>query len=153
MNNEVFTSDDIFIGGALNLNVLNKEVEYGRMMKKVERGAKFFLTQPIYNDSAVEFLKSIKERTDVKILGGILPVVSYRNAMFLNNELPGVTIPQEILNRFSEDMSREEGQNIGIDIAVSMGKKLKGICDGLYFITPFGRVNMIVDIVNRIKEV
>ena len=50
-------------------------------------------------------------------------------------------------------MSREEGQNIGIDIAVSMGKKLKGICDGLYFITPFGRVNMIVDIVNRIKEV
>ena len=73
--------------------------------------------------------------------------------MFLNNELPGVTIPQEILNRFSEDMSREEGQNIGIDIAVSMGKKLKGICDGLYFITPFGRVNMIVDIVNRIKEV
>lgn len=153
MNNEVFTSDDIFIGGALNLNVLNREVEYGRMMKKVERGAKFFLTQPIYNDSAVEFLKSIKERTDVKILGGILPVVSYRNAMFLNNELPGVTIPQEILNRFSEDMSREEGQNIGIDIAVSMGKKLKGICDGLYFITPFGRVNMIVDIVNRIKEV
>ncbi|WP_172679121.1 methylenetetrahydrofolate reductase, partial [Clostridium paraputrificum] len=91
MNNEVFTSDDIFIGGALNLNVLNKEVEYGRMMKKVERGAKFFLTQPIYDDSAVEFLKSIKERTDVKILGGILPVVSYRNAMFLNNELPGVT--------------------------------------------------------------
>ena len=153
MNNEVFTSDDIFIGGALNLNVLNKEVEYGRMMKKVERGAKFFLTQPIYDDSAVEFLKSIKERTDVKILGGILPVVSYRNAMFLNNELPGVTIPQEILNRFSEDMNREEGQNIGIDIAVSMGKKLKGICDGLYFITPFGRVNMIVDIVNRIKEV
>lgn len=152
MNEEVFSQDNIFIGGALNLNVHNKDVEFNRMMKKVERGAKFFLTQPIYDDNAIQFLKDIKEKTDVKILGGILPIVSYRNAMFLNNELPGVKIPQECIDKFSEDMSREEGQKVGTEIAVETGKKLKDICDGLYFITPFGRVSMIVDIVDKIKN-
>ena len=70
----------------------------------------------------------------------------------MNNELPGVTIPKECISRFSEDMTREEGQAVGVDIAVNIGRKLKGVCDGLYFITPFGRVEMIVDIVNKIKE-
>lgn len=152
MNSEVFSNDNIFIGGALNPNVRNKDVEYKRMMKKVESGAKFFLTQPVYDDDAIEFLKMIKETTEVKILGGILPIVSYRNAVFLNNELPGVTIPEFCIDRFSEHMTREEGQAAGVEIAVSIGKKLKNICDGLYFITPFGRVDMIVDIVNKIKE-
>lgn len=152
MNEEVFENDNIFIGGAINPNVRNKEVEFNRMMKKIENGAEFFLTQPVYDDAAVEFLRKIKEKTDVKILGGILPVVSYRNAVFLNNELPGVTIPKEFINRFTADMTKEEGQAVGVDIAVSMGKKLKDICDGLYFITPFGRTNMIVDIVNKINE-
>lgn len=153
MNEEVFKNDAMFIGGAINPNVLNKDVEYNRMMKKVENGAKFFFTQPVYDDSAIEFLKRIKENTDVIVLGGILPLVSYKNAMFLNNELPGVTIPKECLDRFTVDMTKEEGQAVGVDIAVAIGKKLKNICDGLYFITPFGRVNMIVDIVNKIKEI
>ncbi|MGN0143800.1 MAG: bifunctional homocysteine S-methyltransferase/methylenetetrahydrofolate reductase [Clostridium sp.] len=152
MNEEVFSKDNMFVGGALNLNVHNKDVEFNRMIKKVERGAKFFLTQPIYDDNAIQFLKDIKKKADVKILGGILPIVSYKNAMFLNNELPGVKIPQECIDRFSEDMTREEGQKVGTEIAVETGRKLRDICDGLYFVTPFGRVSMIVDIVNKINE-
>lgn len=151
MNNEVFSEDNIFIGGALNLNVLNKEVEFNRMLKKIEKGAKFFLTQPIYDDAAVEFLKKVKERTNVKILAGLLPVVSYRNAVFLNNELPGVTIPDKYVKMFSEDMSKEEAQEVGVKIAVELGKKVKDICDGLYFITPFNRVEMLIEIIKRIK--
>jgi homocysteine S-methyltransferase len=151
MNSEFFKEDNIFIGGALNLNVLNKEVEFNRMLKKIDKGAKFFLTQPVYDDEAIEFLKIIKERTNVKILGGLLPVVSYRNAIFLNNELPGVTIPDKYVKMFSEDMNKEEAQEIGVKIAVEIGKKLKDICDGLYFITPFNRVNMLIEIIKQIK--
>lgn len=151
MNKEVFNNDGMLIGGALNPNVRNKDVEYGRMMKKIDQGADFFLTQPVYDDEAVKFIKDIKEKTDVKILAGILPVVSYKNAMFLNNELPGVTIPNNILNKFNEDMTREDSQNIGVEIAVEMGKKLKGICDGLYFIVPFSRVEMIMEIITKIN--
>ena len=151
MNSEFFKEDNMFIGGALNLNVLNKEVEYNRMLKKIEKGAKFFLTQPIYDDAAIEFLKTIKERTDIKILAGLLPVVSYKNAIFLNNQLPGVTIPDKYVNMFSEDMSKEEAQEVGVKMTVELGRKLKDICDGFYFITPFGRVNMLIDIIDGIK--
>ena len=150
-NEQVFKGDEILIGGALNLNVRNKEAEYKRMVKKIENGAKFFLTQPIYDDETIEFLKVVRERTDAKILAGILPIVSYRNAQFLNNELPGVKIPEEIINRFSPEMSKEEGQEVGIEIATELGKKLKDICDGFYFITPFKRVSMLIEIINRIK--
>ena len=152
MNSEVFENDGVLIGGALNPNVRNKQVEYGRMKKKIEQGASFFLTQPVYDEDAVEFIKKLKEETDAKILGGILPIVSYRNAVFLNNELPGVTIPKDILDMFKEDMSREESQKIGMDIAIEMGRKLKDICDGLYFIVPFNRVEMIMDIVKKIRQ-
>lgn len=151
MNEEIFEEENMFIGGALNLNVLNKEVEFNRMLKKIDKGAKFFLTQPIYDDAAIEFLKKIKERTNVKILAGLLPVVSYRNAVFLNNELPGVTIPDKYVDMFKEDMSKEEAQEVGVKITVEIGKKLKGICDGLYFITPFNRVNMLMEIIKQIK--
>jgi methionine synthase I (cobalamin-dependent)/5,10-methylenetetrahydrofolate reductase len=152
MNSELFKEDNILIGGALNLNVLNKEVEFSRMMKKIEKGAKFFLTQPIYDEDAIEFLKEVKKRTEVKILAGLLPIVSYRNAVFLNNELPGVTIPDKYVKMFSENMNKEESQEIGVRIAVDLGRKLKSICDGLYFITPFNRVSMLIEIINRIKE-
>ncbi len=151
MNEELFEHDNIYYGAALNLNVRNKEVEYQRMLKKIEKGAKFFLTQPIYDDDAIDFLKTIKSRIDVKILAGVLPIVSYKNAMFLNNELPGVTIPKAYIERFKPDMTKEEGQKIGEEIAVDMCRKLKDISDGLYFIAPFYRVNMIMDIINQIK--
>eukprot|EP00828_Plagiopyla_frontata_P009360 TRINITY_DN14815_c0_g1_i2.p2 TRINITY_DN14815_c0_g1~~TRINITY_DN14815_c0_g1_i2.p2 ORF type:complete len:142 (-),score=27.40 TRINITY_DN14815_c0_g1_i2:429-854(-) len=132
---------------------MNKELEFNRMMKKIEKGANFFLTQPIYDDSAIEFLKTIKTRVNVKILGGILPIISYKNAMFLNNELPGVTIPKTYLEMFSNDMSKEEGQMIGTKIAVDIAKKLKEVSDGLYFIAPFHRVNMLIDIIKQIQDI
>jgi len=152
MNSELFTDDNILIGGALNLNVVNKDVEFNRMLKKIDKGAKFFLTQPVYDDKAIEFLKTIKEKTNVKILAGLLPVVNYKNAIFLNNELPGVTIPDKYVKMFLEDMSKEEAQEVGVKITVEIGKKLKDICDGLYFITPFNRVEMLMEIIKRIKE-
>ena len=121
-------------------------------MKKIEKGADFFLTQPIYDDEAIEFLKVIKQRVDVKILAGVLPIVSYRNAMFLHNELPGVTIPEKYINMFSEDMTKEEGQSVGTEIAVDIVKKLKEVSDGLYFIAPFHRVSMLIDIIKQIRD-
>lgn len=151
MNTDVFLNNGMLIGGALNPNVRNKNIEYERMKKKIECGASFFLTQPVYDKEAIEFIKEIKEKTNTKILGGILPIVSYRNAVFLNNELPGVNVPECIVNKFKEDMSKEEAQKIGIEIAVDIGRKLKDICDGLYFIVPFNRVDMIMKIVKNIR--
>lgn len=149
-NDEIFKGEEMYIGGALNLNVLNKESEYKRMLKKMENGASFFLTQPIYDDKTIDFLKEIKKRSDAKIIAGILPIVTLRNALFLNNELPGVNIPKDIIDRFSSDMTKEEAQEVGVQTSVEIASKLKDACDGFYFITPFKRVSMLIEIIKRL---
>jgi methionine synthase I (cobalamin-dependent)/5,10-methylenetetrahydrofolate reductase len=150
MNQEIFIHDPYYIGGALNLNIPNKQAEAARMLKKAAKGAAFFLTQPIFDEAVIRFLPRMEQRETVKILGGIMPLVSYRNARFLNNEIPGISIPEPYINRFSPDMSREEAENTGIDTAVELAEKMKPYVDGFYFITPFNRIEMIMKIIKRV---
>src|SRR5690606_10298622 len=89
------------------------------------------------------------EDRDVKILAGVMPIVSYRNALFLDNEVPGMDIPREYIEMFTEDMDRKEAEEIGISIAVDVIDRLRGYADGVYLITPFHRTHMIVTIMER----
>lgn len=149
MNSELFGQDPYIVGGALNLNVQNKDAEIARMWRKVENGARFFLTQPIFDSEVIEYLSRLKATEKVKILGGIMPIVSYKNALFLNNEIPGISIPSRYIERFRPDMSRQEAEEVGIEIAVELINNVKQHVDGLYLITPFNRVNMVVRILKE----
>ena len=149
MNKEFFIHDPYVIGGALNLNVKNKDVEISRKERKIESGAQFFLTQPIFDSEAIEYLGKLKTRKKAKILAGVMPIVSYKNALFLDNEIPGISIPSQYIDRFSPDMDRQEAEDIGIEIAVELIDKIKQYVDGLYLITPFNRVNMIIRILKE----
>ena len=151
MNKEQFVDDSYCIGGALNLNVVNKQHEFGRMIKKIDAGATFFLTQPIYDETVIEYLASIKRSENIKILGGIMPIVSYKNALFLNNEVPGIRIPEKYISRFHKDMARDEAEETGIQIAVDIANQIKEYVDGFYFIVPFNRVDMIIKIIEQIQ--
>jgi homocysteine S-methyltransferase len=151
MNKEHFSEEPITIAGALNLNVLKPEVELSRMLKKIDRGASFFLTQPIYEERVIDLLSGIEEQNRKRILGGIMPLVSYRNAQFLNNEVAGIRIPDEIIAKFDPDMNREEAENLGIEIAVDIANKMKDKVGGFYFITPFNRIEMVLKIIKRLK--
>ena len=151
MNKEVFAGEPIHIGGALNLNGLNPAVELIRMFRKMEMGARFFLTQPIFDDNVINLLPQIKHNENTKILGGIMPLVSYRNAHFLNNEVAGIRIPEEITNQFDKNMDKEEAEELGIQIAVAIGEKMRNHVQGFYFITPFNRVGMIMKIIKLLK--
>lgn len=150
MNCELFKADPYYVGGALNLNVANKRVELGRMAKKAERGASFFLTQPMFADEVIDFLPEVKRAGATKILGGIMPLVSYRNAMFLNNEIPGISIPEEQIRRFDPAMDRAQAETVGIQLAVELARKIKPFVDGFYFITPFNRVDMVLNILRQV---
>ncbi len=152
MNKEIFKEESINIAGALNLNVRYKEAEIKRMMKKVDKGANIFFTQPIFDESAIEFLASMKKNKNIKIMGGIMPIVNYRNAQFLNNEVPGIEIPQKYVDRFDPDMSNRESEQVGIELAVELANNLKEYVDGLYFINPFNRIEMIMKILQRIEH-
>lgn len=151
MNSSVFQADPLAIGGALNLNVSRKACEIERMVKKIDQGASFFLTQPIFDQDVLEFLPKIPRSGKVKILGGILPIVNYRNALFLKNELPGITIADEYLLRFDPDMPREPAEAAGIELAVEIALKMKPFVDGFYFITPFNRSGMIAKILKSLQ--
>lgn len=153
MNKEVFESEKIAIGGAINLNIKNKDNELQRMYKKIEKGAKFFLTQPIFEKEVIKYLIDFKKKNkDIKILAGIMPIVSYRNAMFLNNEMPGIFVPDECINLFKKDMTKEEGYKVGIELSANIGRRLKPFVDGLYFIPPFNKVNIIKEVIEKINS-
>lgn len=142
MNEEHFNEDPLYYGGALNYGrgMLDKVIE--RMEKKIAAGAKYFLTQPIYADQDIERIRQIKERIDTKILCGIMPFVSYRNANFIKNEITGIYVPDEIVNRYHMDMSKEEAEQVGADIVNEIIKKLNPFADGYYFMLPFNRVSL-----------
>ncbi len=142
MNEELFPEDGFFFGGALNYNYPNLEKVAERMKKKMDAGCSFFLTQPIFSDENVKQIAQLKELTGARILGGILPPVSLKNAMFIKNEMAGMDIPEKVLLRYRADMTREEGEETGAELARELMRKLDAYVDGYYFMLPFNRVSL-----------
>ncbi len=151
LNLEYFAEDPVIYGGALNHNRPNLDAEIERMHKKCLAGADYFLTQPVYSDDDVERIKYVKSKVNTKILCGIMPLVNYRNAMFVKNELSGIQVPDEIITRYDEHMSREESEEAGIAIALEIIAKLRETADGYYFMVPFNRASMICKIIEMMR--
>lgn len=147
MNEEQFCKEPIYYGGALNYGRGNIDKVIQRMKRKIEVGAKYFLTQPIYSHEDIERIKYIKEHVYTKILCGIMPLVSYRNANFIKNEITGIHIPEEVLQRYQPDMSKEAAEIVGATIANEIIEKLNPYADGYYFMLPFNRTSLM----NKIK--
>lgn len=150
MNQEVFKDDTIFYGGALNQNGAGPENIAGRMLKKMEAGCRYFLTQPVYDKEGIERLTFLKERTGAKILIGIMPLVSRRNALFIKNEMPGIHVPDEVVAKYKEGASREEFEEATIEISKQIIEMGKGIGAGFYFMTPFNRVSLVKSILEYV---
>lgn len=150
MNEELPSHDGFIYGGALNPKGANLDRIIEKVLLKKASGAKYLLTQPIFTEKDIESVRLIKEQTGIKILGGILPLVSYKNARFINNEFAGMNIPDHIISKFNAKMSREEAEEIGVCISAEVAKKLRTVVDGLYFMTPFNRASMIAKILKQI---
>ena len=146
MNKESFEDDRMHYGGAINQNRLNPEVEIGRIRKKMEQGAEFFLTQPVFTPEEAEILRRMKEETGARILCGIMPLVSYKNACFIKNEMTGMKVTDEIVLRYRDAKTREEGESAGIALAKEIMRITEDFADGYYFSVPFNRVYMLEEI-------
>ncbi len=152
MNAEVFAEDPVCYGGALNYHGANPDAIVKRMEQKMENGCSMFLTQPVYSEADIERLAYLKERSGARLMCGILPLVSYKNAMFLANEMPGIQIPKEVTSRYSPDMDRKEAEQTGILLAAELAGQMRSVADGYYFMTPFNRAGMIAEIICKIRE-
>ena len=139
--------------GALNLNARNFDVELRRAKEKLENGMSGFLTQPVLSAQAVENLKKSRETlgADAKILAGIMPVVSQRNAIFMENEVNGIHVDAAIIDRFA-GLDRAAGEELGIEISVQAAKAALPYADGFYLMTPFNRVALMERLIARLKE-
>ncbi|MDR1565517.1 MAG: bifunctional homocysteine S-methyltransferase/methylenetetrahydrofolate reductase [Oscillospiraceae bacterium] len=149
MNRSDFKEEPFVMGAALNPFVTNPSAELERAKRKIENGASFFLTQPVFNTDCVEFIKSVRG-LGVKVLVGIMPLVSRKNARYMSSEVPGIRIPSSIIEQFREDMSREEAEAAGVRIAIDIARSVRPFADGLYLITPFNRTGIICSIINSI---
>ena len=148
MNEEQFAKAPVCYGGAINQGRRNLEVEIKRVQKKMEAGASFFLTQPISTPEGVQRVRRIKEETGARILCGIMRFVSLRNATFMKNEMTGIDVTDEVLSRYRADMTREEGEQAGIQLAKEIIEMTSDFADGYYFSFPFNRVGMLEKILN-----
>ena len=139
--------------GALNLNARNFDVELRRAKEKLENGMSGFLTQPVLSAQAVENLKKSRETlgADAKILAGIMPVVSQRNAIFMENEINGIHVEDWIIEKFS-GLDRAQGEELGLAISLEMAKAALPYADGLYLMTPFNRVALMERLIGRLKQ-
>ena len=146
MNEDQFAQSPISFGGAINQGRRNLDVEIGRVRKKMEAGAAFFLTQPVSTKEGARRLKLIKEETGARILCGIMPFVSLKNALFMKNEMTGIEVTEEVLARYRADMTREEGEAAGVALAKDVIAWTEDFVDGYYFSFPFNRVHMLEQI-------
>lgn len=152
MNDDVFAEEPVVYCGALNYHGVNVNAIIERMELKMENGCSCFLTQPVYTDEDVERIRYIKEHLDTRILCGIMPLVSRKNAMFVKNEMPGIHISDDIVTRYREEMTREEAETAAREISVEIAEKLYDFVDGFYFMTPFNRTGLICSIIEAIRE-
>ena len=138
--------------GALNLNARNFEVELRRAGEKLENGMSGFLTQPVLSEQAVENLRRTRETLGEreKILAGIMPVVSQRNAIFMENEVNGIHVAEEIMEAFA-GLDREQGEALGLEISLKMAREALPYADGFYLMTPFNRVALMERLIARLK--
>ena len=143
-----------FVGAALNLCPKNPSREIKVLRKKIDSGADFFLTQPVYDvKKAHQFLDLYGEQygpIKVPILVGILPLVTDRHARFLHNEVPGIKIPDHIQQRIAK--AGDDAIKEGVDIAVELVLNLREDYQGIYFMPAFNRYDMIAEILNLINE-
>lgn len=148
MNEEQFARAPVSYGGAINQGRRNLEVEIGRVKKKMAAGATFFLTQPISTKESADRVRRIKEETGARILCGIMPFVSLKNATFMKNEMAGIDVTDEVLARYRADMTREEGEQAGVQLAKEVIAMTEDFADGYYFSFPFNRVTMLEKILD-----
>src|SRR5439155_14491588 len=127
------------------------EHEIRRFEWKVDAGAQFAVTQPVFDyEQLVKFLKLI-EHCRIPIIAGIWPLVSYRNAEFLSNEVPGISVPEYVLERMRKADGQEAARLEGLTIAREMLQAVRPLVQGVQVSAPFGKVPFALDVFSVLK--
>ncbi len=133
---------------------VDPDLELRRFAYKVEAGANFAVTQPVFDaEHLARFLKRLETAGvgHVPIVAGIYPLTSFRNAEFLNNEVPGITIPARVMERMRQADTGDQARAEGVKIAQELLREIRGLVQGVQISAPFGRYALAVEVAEALK--
>ena len=139
------------IFAALNVNAESFPIQLRLAKEKEANGAVGFFTQPILTDRALENLQLARSELRGKIVGGIFPIVSHRNARYLHDTVAGMAVDEKIIARY-RGADRAESEALAVEISTEMAGRMTPFVDGYYLITPFSRTELIVRIMDQIRQ-
>lgn len=151
--NPLGTQTSFLIGVGLNPNALDPDEELRRFEYKIKAGANFGVIRPVFDvDRLVGFLRRVQalDVSQIPLLAGIHPLTSYRNAEFLNNEVPGMSVSPEILKRMRKVDTGEKARAEGLKIAREMLKEVRELVQGVQVVAPFSRYAMAVEVIEAL---
>ncbi len=142
-----------FLGAGFNPGAIDLPLEVDRLHQKIEAGAEYILTQPMFDQDKLVNALELAGKIDTPVFVGILPLASYRNAEFFHNEVPGMDVPKVIRKRMqvASEKSKSEGFAEGVRIAQEALRSTKNLVQGAYVMPSFGKVELAIDTVSILK--
>ncbi|MDR2560717.1 MAG: bifunctional homocysteine S-methyltransferase/methylenetetrahydrofolate reductase [Holophagales bacterium] len=139
------------IGVGANPDAPDREREYTRFRRKVEAGAEWVVTQPVFDLASLFSFLDFAQSFKIPIIAGLWPLKSLRNAQFMATEIPGVHVPQAILDRMASRSSAADQQKEGLDIAHELLEAARPRIQGLQLSAPFGQVELVAPFIKQLR--
>jgi len=152
--NPIGKPTSFFVGVGVNPCAIDLDHEIRRFEWKVEAGAEYAVTQPVFDVEQLRaFLKRI-EHCRIPIVAGIWPLVSLRNAEFLKNEVPGISLPDHVIDRMAraQEKGKEAAQAEGLLIAREMLTEVRDVVQGVQVSAPFGKVQLALEVFDGLVD-
>jgi methionine synthase I (cobalamin-dependent)/5,10-methylenetetrahydrofolate reductase len=142
---------NFIVGAAFNPNVKYLDKAVQRLERKIEAGADYIMTQPVYDPVLIQRIHEATKHLSIPIFIGIMPLASGGNATYLHNEVPGIQLPEDVRLRMGE-LKGEEGRAMGVQIAKEHLDAAMKYFNGIYLMTPFLSFEMTVQLTNYVWE-
>ena len=146
---EIGPGAEFVIGVAFNPNSKNFDAQVKKLERKMERGAHFVMTQPVYEKSMIRKMKEALGPLGIPVLVGVMPVISSRNAEFLHHEVPGISIPHAVREKIRSLPEGPAQAEYGREVAAELAREVAEHFRGIYLITPMVRSGMTAPIVQE----
>ena len=151
-NNPIGTPTQFAVGAGVSLRPADPDREIEKLKQRVDAGATFVMSQPVFKLDDVERFLERAAKVDVKILPGLLPVASLKQALYLHNEVPGMSLPEELLAKLETLDKREDQTALGVDLARELLAGLKGLAPGAYLTSGGRRMPVLVEVLEALES-
>ena len=145
-------AEPFFVCGGLNINAVRFDLELERAKEKMDCSVSAFLTQPVLSEQAALHLERARdELRGAKLIGGLFPVVSEKNARFLQSEVHGITVDEAVVRAYA-GLDRAQGEEMAVRLCREAASRISPFVNGYYIMTPFQRVELVCRVIRATRN-